>query len=81
MVADRLASVYRIIKKWQSARSPTAQETPPTSTSDHAFPDDKVRVIQDDTIHDLLPVHEIEVEPIRSTHRTDNPMFDHYIDM
>jgi hypothetical protein len=42
---------------------------------------DKVRVNQDDTIHDLLPVHEIEVEPIRSTHRTDNPMFDPYIDM
>ena len=39
MVADKLASVYRIIKKWQSARSPTAQETPPTSTSYHAFTD------------------------------------------
>ena len=42
---------------------------------------DKVRVIQDDITHDLLPVYEIEAEPVRSTHITDNPMFDRYIDM
>jgi hypothetical protein len=32
-------------------------------------------------IHNLLPVHEFEVEPIRSTHMTDNPIFDPYIDI
>jgi hypothetical protein len=42
---------------------------------------DKIRVIQDDTTHDLLPVYEIEVEPVRSMHRTDNPMFDPDLDM
>ena len=33
------------------------------------------------TTHDLLPVYEIEVEPVRSTHITDNPMFDPDLDM
>ena len=42
---------------------------------------DKLRVIQDDTTHDLLPVYEMEVEPVRSTHITDNPMFDPDLDM
>jgi hypothetical protein len=40
---------------------------------------DKVRVIQDDTTHDLLPVY--RVETVRSTHMTDNPMFDRDLDM
>jgi hypothetical protein len=42
---------------------------------------DKLRVIQDDTTHDLWLVYEIEVEPVRSTHITDNPMFDPDLDM
>ena len=41
---------------------------------------DKVRVIQDDTTHDLLPVYDFEVEPVRSTGTTDNPMFDPDLD-
>jgi hypothetical protein len=42
---------------------------------------DNVRVIQDDTTHDLLPVHEIEAEPVGSTQIIDNPMFDLYVDI
>jgi hypothetical protein len=41
---------------------------------------DKVRVVQDGTTHDLLPVYAIDVETARSTRTTDNPMFDRYID-
>jgi hypothetical protein len=37
-LADKLTLAYRIIKKLQSARSPTAQKTRPTSTSYHACP-------------------------------------------
>jgi hypothetical protein len=42
---------------------------------------DQVRVIQDGTTHDLLPVYEIEAEPVWPTHRNDDPMFDMYIDI
>ena len=42
---------------------------------------DKVRVVQDGTAHDLLPVYENEAAPVRSTHATEDPMFDSYIDI
>lgn len=42
---------------------------------------DKVRVIQDGTNHELLPAHEIEAVPVRSTHMTDDLMFDRALDM
>ena len=42
---------------------------------------DRVDVIQDDVIHELLPVYDIEAMPARSTPMADNPMFDRDLDM
>jgi hypothetical protein len=38
---------------------------------------DRVCVIQDGTIHNLLPVYEIEAAPVVSTNKNDDPMFNH----
>ena len=42
---------------------------------------DRVRVIQGDTTHDLLPVYEVDAVPVSSAHMTDNPMFDRDLDV
>jgi hypothetical protein len=42
---------------------------------------ERVRVIQDDITHELLPVYEFEAVPVRSAHIADNPVFDRDLDM
>jgi hypothetical protein len=41
---------------------------------------DTVRVIQDGTTHELLPVYETEAVRVWSTRVREDPMFDNYID-
>jgi hypothetical protein len=73
---EKLAIIARATGRHSSFRIVEANDT----TLIYTEGCDDVCVLQDGTTHHLLPVYEIDVEPSRSTHVNENPMFDSYID-
>jgi hypothetical protein len=74
---ERLEIIARATDDNPSLRIVEANET----TLIYTEGSDEVRVVQDGTTHDLLPVHEIEAVPVRTTPRIEDPMFDRYLDI
>jgi hypothetical protein len=74
---EKLAIIARAADEHPSFRMVEATDTTLVYTEGC----DRVHVIQDDMIHELFPVYEIEAAPVQSAHLAENPMFDRDLDM